>query len=153
MDLLGIELSGSDLWLLAAAGASLGWLIPHRLAIARDRRIREMAARAAFRKAFVETMSGLRELSVNEPGQVHSILRGSYPEHEAAYLALRSELGLFGKAALSRKWMAYRGPTPRGPELPDEDRRYRLSRFIGKDVDTEKIAQRHAIAAIERLIA
>jgi hypothetical protein len=153
MNLFGIDLSGRDLWLLTIAGCGLAWLIHHWLAIARDRRAREMDARAVFRKAFMGVLSALRELQVNEPGQIYPILRGCYHEHEAAYFALRGDLGLFAKAALTRKWMAYRGPTPEAPELPEEDRRYRLSRFIGKDVDEEKIAQRRAIASIERLIA
>lgn len=151
MDVFGIRVSDLDLWLLGAAGMGLAWLIPHRLSLYRERRTALHNAIATFRAAFISDLSTLRELQINQTGQVHAILRAAYPTHEAAFLEFERNLGMLARQRLRRRWMDYRGPYPIAPELSSEDRRYRLAHFIGSTVDDEATKRNYAIAVLTKL--
>lgn len=151
MDVFGIRLSDLDLWLLGAAGMGLAWLIPHRLSLYRERRTALHNAIATFRAAFAYDISTLRELQIHQTGEVHDILRAAYPTHEAAFLEFERNLGTVARLCLRRRWMKYRGPYPIAPELPTEDRRYRLAHFIGSTIDDEEAKRNHAIALLTKL--
>lgn len=151
MDVLGIRLSELDLWLLGAAGAGLAWLIPHRLSLYRERRTALCNAIGTFRAAFVSDLSTLRELQIHQTGQVHDILCAAFATHEMAFLDFERNLGPVARLCLHRRWMKYRGPYPVAPELPTEDRRYRLAHFIGSSVEDEEVKRKHAIAVLTKL--
>lgn len=151
MDLFGIKLSELDLWLLGAAGMGLAWLIPHRLALSRERRSALHNAAAAFRAAFGSELATLRELRIDHTGQVCDILCAAYPAHEAAYQEFERNLDSVARQDLGFRWLKYRGPYPLAPELPTEDRRYRLAHFIGTTVEEEEVKRVLAIALITAL--
>ena len=109
-------------------------------------------AAKAFRSSFNSELTELRELCVTETGQVWDILRAAYPRHEEAFEEYKRNLGFFQRWWLSRRWMKYRGPYPKPPELPSEDQRYRLARYIGSDIESELQKREIAIRAIERLL-
>lgn len=117
------------------------------------RRGRMDKARSAFRAAFAKELCDLRELCVTDFGQVWEILSAAYPKHEAAYIEYRNFLG-FGlqKLWLSKRWMRYRGPYPKPPELPSEDKRYRLSHHIGVNLEEEENKRINAIDLITKVI-
>lgn len=140
MNFSGIELTNFQLWLLATAVVCIGWLIQHRLAVARERR-------ASFSAAFKEEQTSLAALRVTEPGQVFDILSAGYAKHETAY----KRLGLFDRLCLRRTWSKYRGPFPQPPELPTEDHRYRFAHFIGSNLDDEEVKRNYAIDLLTKL--
>ena len=152
MNLFGVELSGTDSWLLAAVAACLAWLVPHRLTIAREDRSRILSARNAFCAVFAADLSALRHLRVTEPGQVFGILSATYPQDEAAYIEYIRLLSWLNAFLLRRRWVTYRGQYQQAPELPSEDKRYRLAHFIGSSVENEETKRIDAILAITKLI-
>jgi len=54
MEILGIVFSTGELYILGLIGACLAWIVPHQLAIARERQSRFTNASSEFRKVFTE---------------------------------------------------------------------------------------------------
>lgn len=153
MVVLGNELTELDLYLLGVAGAMLAWFINHRLSMQRDKTASVRSAYAHFRAAIEPELSALRELQIRNVGQVHEILQSAYPKHEAALIELEQNLCANRRSLLRGVWMNYRGPYPSVPELPTEDRRYRLAKFIGSSVEDEGQKRNEAIALLTSLIS
>jgi hypothetical protein len=139
-----------------AVVAALAALLAAGVALYIRRRNSTDAARALFRAAFTPELSALRELHITEYGQVFERLRAAYPRHEAAYMEYSTNLGLgIKRLCLRHRWMKYRGPYPKAPELATEDHRYRLAHFIGSGntLDREEEKRNDAIALLSKLIA
>lgn len=106
----------------------------------------------AFRSSFAEDLTALRQISIGTDAKVFDLLRESYPRHETAYRAYDRVLGPIGRWRLQRRWIAYRGPYPTPPQLPEEDEIYRLGHFNSSSPDEERANRDGAIRAIEKLI-
>lgn len=151
MNAFGIDLSKLDLWLLSAIGILLVPMISHRLTLFRERQAALRNSISTFRAGFASELSTLRELHIHQIGQVHDILSEAYPKHEAAFLEFEHTLSNSTRHDLRCRWMEYRGPYPIAPELPSEDRRYRLAHLIGSSVNDEETKRDHAIDLLTRL--
>lgn len=117
-----------------------------------NRKRRDDAAEK-FRQAFAPTLSALKQLRVDEIGQVRDILIDKFSDHETALTEFCVHIGWFERRSLTLRWDAYRGPKPQVPELPSEDFRYRFSHFVGASVEDEEIKRVRAIYEIEQLVA
>ena len=153
MVVFGVQLSELDVFLLGGAGTLLAWFINHRLSMQRENAASVRSAYDRFRLAFAPEISALRELQIRQVGQVHEILQAAYPKHEAALLELEQGLRANRRSLLRGRWMSYRGPYPLAPELPVEDRRYRLAKFIGTSVEDEEAKRNEAIAFLTSVIS
>jgi hypothetical protein len=104
MNVFGITLDGTDLWLFAIAGACFAWLITHRLTISRERQSSFRSASVKFRSSVLSTLSGLYPVPVNWPNSgnsVDSILR-------SAVAQFRDSLNSRDQQAFDQAWLIYR---------------------------------------------
>ncbi|MGH8468665.1 MAG: hypothetical protein ACREVY_06700 [Gammaproteobacteria bacterium] len=111
MNVFGIILGPTDLWLLAAAGGCLAWLIPHRLAISRDSRGSFRAASIKFRSAVLTTLAGLYPVQSNWPSnelKIIDVLEERFPALQAAVAEFRQQLPLGKRWLFDRAWKVYR---------------------------------------------
>ena len=111
MNFFGITLDGTDLWLLAIAGASLAWLIPHRLSISRERQSSFRAAAVKFRSAVLGTLSGLYPIPAHWPGSGNAVdqtLRAAFPALQTAVTEFKDSLPRRHRRAFDQAWFIYR---------------------------------------------
>jgi hypothetical protein len=111
MNVFGITLDGTDLWLLAIAGACLAWFIPHRLSISRERQSSFRAASVKFRSTVLGTLSGLYPIPVHWPSDgnaVDHILRAAFPALQTAVTEFKDSLPRRHRRAFDQAWFIYR---------------------------------------------
>lgn len=111
MNILGINLSTSDLWLLGAASACLAWLVPHRLSFWREREARRAAACVKFQNSVLTALSGLYPVPSNWPDEkitIIKILEGRFQPLQAAVAEFRKSLPWYKKFFFDRAWRIYR---------------------------------------------
>ena len=109
MNVFGIVLGSSDLWLLAVVGAGLALLIPHRLQLWRERNTRLLVAKGKFRDAFNIDIGEVSN-SARLPS-IYVYLAQRFPKHCAAVNELAAHLGPLRRRRLCRDWQAYAGDT------------------------------------------
>jgi len=100
MNILGFDLSNSDIWLLAIAGACLTLLI----AFWRDRHARYVVACATFRSA-VDREIGF--ISVKWPDDIDRILRSHYPALLSAVKEFYHYVPWWQKRGFKRAWLCF----------------------------------------------
>lgn len=111
MNLFGVDLSSSDLWLLGAAGACIAWLVPHRLSLARERRARRLSAASVFRFAVITELKGLYPSPVQWPAdaiRIIDVLEGKFSALESAVVEFRCHLPFWSRWLFDRTWRIYR---------------------------------------------
>ncbi|MER2529186.1 MAG: hypothetical protein ABTR07_14780 [Candidatus Competibacter denitrificans] len=140
-------LSGLPCWPFTLISGLLGILGGFAI----QRFLWRLKAAQKFRATFTADLMALRHLAVDDYGQVYDLLKAAYPRHEAAYLDYRHHLGRIGRWRLQRRWLAYRGPYPKPPEIPEEDHRYQLMHWIGTSLEEERKIREAAIKAISQL--
>ena len=124
-------------------------LVKHRLALSRENHTRQLKKQDTFRSVFSNVVEILRELDVNETGQVFEFPRSKYLRCEQAVIEYSGSLGFFDKWLLKRRWANYRGNRYANS---DEDRIYCLGHYIGDDPKDERIKRYEAIKAITQLM-
>lgn len=111
MDLFGISLSSTDLWLLAAAATCLAWFVPHRLAVARENRNRFCAAADKLHGAFGPALAFLERArlhgSHHERPDASVFLRDAFVPHAAAVQAFRPFVGRIRRKDYDNAWRQY----------------------------------------------
>jgi len=105
MNIFGIILSGTDLWLLAGVGLCLAWLVPHRLSLARGRRANFIKASAAFRAVFTEFLSNISNEQVTRQVQAHVL--AANPKHVLAAEEFQLHLNRWDSARFAKAWQQY----------------------------------------------
>ena len=111
MNIIGINLSTSDLWLLGAVSGCLAWFIPHRLSISRERQNSFRAASVKFRSAVLDTLSGLYPIPANWPSSgnvVDKTLRSAFPALQTAVTEFKDSLPRRRQRAFDQAWFVYR---------------------------------------------
>ena len=111
MNVFGIILDSTGLWLLAAAGTCLAWLITHRLAISRERRSAFRAASIKFRSTVLTTLTGLYPVQSNWPSnefKIIDVLKERFSVLQAAVAEFRQQLPLTKRWMFDRAWKIYR---------------------------------------------
>ncbi len=111
MNLFDFYLTQTDRWLLAAAGGCLAWLIPHRLALWRERRARRISAAFIFRSSVRAELKGLYPSPVQWPIdtiKIIDILEAKFPALESAVAEFRKYLTWLNKRRFDKAWVFYR---------------------------------------------
>ncbi len=111
MNLFGILLSNTDLWLLAIAGACLAWLIPHRLAYWRECEARRVAACAKFQSTILSELVGLYPVPTEWPTNklaIIEILEAKFPTLQAAVTEFVNALPWHKRYFFLKAWHIYR---------------------------------------------
>lgn len=88
MNIFGIILSGTDLWLLAVAGGGLAWLLPQWLAVSRERQSAFRSASANLRETFAPALARLENArlhgSTHDVPDVDGLLQSQFETYSAA---------------------------------------------------------------------
>lgn len=111
MDILGIYLSSTDLWLLAVAGGCLAWLVPHRLTLWREGSARRANASVKFRAAIVDALSGLYPVPTGWPKdalEIIQVLEKAFPKMQSAVAEFRPHVPWYKKRGFDQAWRTYR---------------------------------------------
>jgi len=111
MNLFGILLSNTDLWLLAIAGACVAWLIPHRLTLSREKEARHVAACQKFQSTILTELSGLYPLPTEWPKrdiQIIDILKAKLPTLQASVTEFANVLPWYKRYFFLKAWRTYR---------------------------------------------
>lgn len=86
MNIFGIILSGTDLWLLTVAGGCLAWFVPHLLVIAREKRTRSRVAADNLRGVFNEALAFLEKARLHgsdlDRPDASKFLRDAFVSHD-----------------------------------------------------------------------
>jgi len=104
MNIFGVALSTADLWLLALIIPCLGWLIPHRLTLWRERRVLLRDRVLEFEAAFAPEVAVLHDgiTAINS-------LSSALEKHRAAIVKILPYLNRCDRARLQRAWDEYSG--------------------------------------------
>ena len=110
MNLFGVELSTTDLWLLGCVAACLAWFIPHRLSLARELRSTRRNAGIKFRSAVLGAITGLYPVPSNWPKNKLKIiedLENRFPALQAAVAEFSPHLQRHKRWLFQRAWKRY----------------------------------------------
>ena len=111
MNIFGIILDATSLWLLAAVGACLAWFVPHRLSLSRERRSSFRLASGRFRSAVLTALSGLYPIPSDWPSNgtaIRDVLREKFPAIQAAAAEFRPHVPLLKRWLFDTAWRLYR---------------------------------------------
>ena len=113
MNIFGIILNTTDLWLLAATGACLAWFIPHRLAIGRENSNRHNDAAEKFHSTVITTLSGLYPIPTEWPkdesiANTTNMFKSKFPALQAAVTEFAKTLPWYKRFFFMRAWRTYR---------------------------------------------
>ena len=111
MNIFGITLNPTDLWLLASVGVCLTWLINHWLTISRERQNAFFAASIKFRSTVLSTLTGLYPVPSNWPIneiEIIGVLKERFPVLQVAVAEFRQQLPRTKRWMFDRAWKIYR---------------------------------------------
>lgn len=111
MNVFGIFLDATSLWLLALVGACLAWFIPHRLSISRERHSSFRLASGKFRSSVLGALTGLYPIPSDWPRHslaILDVLREKFPAMQAAVAEFRPHLSPLNRELFDRAWRLYR---------------------------------------------
>ena len=113
MNIFGITLNPTDIWLLAFAGACFTLLITHRLAIGRDKTHRVNGAADKFHSTVITTLSGLYPIPTEWPkdesiANITNLFKSKFPALQAAVTEFAKTLPWYKRFFFMRAWRTYR---------------------------------------------
>ena len=110
MNLIGIDLNGTDLWLLAIAGTAGTWLVLHKLSVERDKRSRYAAACGKFRTEVLAALMGLYPSPVEWPEDkiaIINVLKTRLPMLQATVAEFRPHVSFWERWLFDIAWRRY----------------------------------------------
>jgi hypothetical protein len=105
MNLFGLDIDATQLWLLAAAGACTAWLIRDQVAAHRDRVNRRAAACAAFRSAIAKELGSIYPIPNAWPKDIAGFFKPRFDSLQTAVQLFRPFVR--DKAAFDVAWLRY----------------------------------------------
>jgi hypothetical protein len=111
MNLFGITLTTTDLWLLAAAGTLAVGLISYRLTASGSRVARHAAACSSFRSSVLAALEGLYPVPSSWPKDamgIDGVLRAAFSSLQSAVAAFRLYVPWYHRRSFDRTWFIYR---------------------------------------------
>ena len=105
MNLFGIEIGVTHLWLLSVAGVCVAWLVVHRLAVGRERASRQAAACAAFRSALLTALGSIYPTPNPWPENITVFLKSRFDALQTATQVFRPFVR--DKVGFDAAWLRY----------------------------------------------
>ncbi len=111
MNVFGVTLSRTDLWLLGGVGLCLAWLVPQWLAVAKEKQTVSRAAAAKLRGAFSPALARLENArlhdSTHDVPDVDGLLQNQFEALAAAVEEFRPHVHFFYLRGYKKAWQQY----------------------------------------------
>lgn len=122
MNIFGLTLNSTDLWLLSIVGALVAILIRHRLSNAQANRVRRIAASDEFYSTVLEFFSGLYPLQSESdwPKDINTLdhlLRSFFPKMQIAVEKFKLVLPWHQRIFFNRDWSRFRNAYGREQDI------------------------------------